>query len=47
MSRGLGVASYIADLVVALSLLCVLVGGFFTRFRLRWAGRVSHHTVRP
>lgn len=42
MSRGLGVASYIADLVVALSLLCVLVGGFFTRFRLRWARRAAH-----
>ncbi len=44
MSRGLGVASYIADLVVALSLLSVLVGGFFTRFRLRFArpaGRVA------
>jgi simple sugar transport system permease protein len=37
MSRGLGVAPYIADLVVALSLLSVLVGGFFTRFRLRFA----------
>ena len=42
MSRGLGVASYIADLVVALSLLSILVGGFFTRFRLRWAGRAAH-----
>ena len=39
MSRSLGVASYIADLVVALSLLSVLVGGFFTRFRLRLARR--------
>lgn len=38
MSRGAGVASYIADLVVALSLLCVLVGGFFTRFRIRLVG---------
>ncbi len=55
MSRGLGVASYIADLVVALSLLCVLVGGFFTRFRLRWTGgrRISrammerHATITP
>ena len=42
----LGVASYIADLVVALSLLCVLVGGFFARFRLRWAGRVAHSAMR-
>jgi simple sugar transport system permease protein len=38
MSRGTGVASYIADLVVALSLLCVLVGGFVTRFRIRLVG---------
>ena len=30
---------HLADLVVALSLLSVLVGGFFTRFRLRFAGR--------
>jgi ABC-type uncharacterized transport system permease subunit len=38
MSRGTGVASYIADLVVALSLLCVLVSGFVTRFRIRLVG---------
>ncbi len=36
MSRGVAVSSYIADLVVAMSLLCVLVGGFVTRFRIRW-----------
>jgi ABC-type uncharacterized transport system permease subunit len=47
MSRGLGVASYIADLVVALSLLSVLVGGFFIRFRLRWTGRAAHTVVPP
>jgi simple sugar transport system permease protein len=47
MSRGLGVASYIADLVVALSLLSVLVGGFFTRFRLRLTGRVAHRAAGP
>ena len=35
MSRSLGVSSYIADLIVALSLLCVLVGGLFVRFRVR------------
>ena len=29
MSRATGISSYIADLVVALSLLCVLVGSFF------------------
>ena len=33
MSRALGVSSYLADLVVSTSLLCVLVGGFFARFR--------------
>ena len=36
MSRGTGVASYIADLVVAMSLLCVLVGGFVTRYRIHF-----------
>lgn len=34
MSRAIGVSSYLADLVVAVALLCVLVGGFFARFRL-------------
>lgn len=34
MSRALGVSSYLADLVVALALLSVLVGGFVSRFRL-------------
>jgi simple sugar transport system permease protein len=34
MSRALGVSSYLADLVVALSLLCVLVGGFVARYRI-------------
>jgi simple sugar transport system permease protein len=34
MSRALGVSSYLADLVVALALLCVLVGGFVARFRI-------------
>lgn len=34
MSRAMGVSSYLADLVVSLSLLCVLVGGFFARFRI-------------
>lgn len=36
MSRATGVSNYLADLVVALSLLCVLVGGFFLRYRLRF-----------
>lgn len=34
MSRAMGVSSFLADLVVALSLISVLVGGFFARFRL-------------
>ncbi len=36
MSRVTGISNYLADLVVALSLLCVLIGGFFARFRLRF-----------
>lgn len=35
MSRTVGVSNYIADLIVALSLLCVLVSGLFLRFRVR------------
>ena len=34
MSRAMGVSSYLADLVVSTSLLCVLIGGFFARFKL-------------
>ena len=34
MSRAMGVSSYLADLVVSTSLLCVLIGGFFGRFKL-------------
>ncbi len=34
MSRAMGVSSYLADLVVAMSLICVLVGGFVARFRI-------------
>lgn len=37
MSRTLGVSGYLADLIVALSLLCVLAGGFAARYRLVWA----------
>ena len=37
MSRAMGVSSYLADLIVALSLLSVLIGGFFTRFRVIWS----------
>ncbi len=39
MSRATGISSYIADLVVALSLLCVLIGSFFLRFRMVRANR--------
>lgn len=39
MSRAIGVSSYLADLVVAMSLLCVLVGGFAVRYRIRWIGK--------
>lgn len=35
MSRAMGVSSYLADLVVAMSLLCVLIGGFVARYRIR------------
>ena len=38
MSRALGVSSYLADLVVAMSLLCVLVGGFAARYRFVRSG---------
>lgn len=34
MSRAIGVSSYLADLVVAMSLLTVLLGGFLARYRL-------------
>lgn len=37
MGRTLGVPSYIADLTVALALLCVLVGGWFVQYRPRLA----------
>jgi simple sugar transport system permease protein len=33
MSRAMGVSSFLADLVVSTSLLCVLVGGFVARFK--------------
>ena len=34
MSRAMGVSSYLADLVVSTALLCILVGGFLSRFKL-------------
>ena len=39
MSRAIAVSRYLADLVVAMSLLCVLVGGFVVRYRIRFIGR--------
>ena len=35
MGRTIGVSNYIADLIVALALLCVLVSGLFVRFHIR------------
>ena len=35
MSRAVGVSNYIADLIVALALLCVLAGGFLARYQVR------------
>ncbi|SFM64934.1 ABC transporter permease [Variovorax sp. OV329] len=36
MSRAVGVPTYIADVIVAASLISVLVAALFTQFRLRW-----------
>jgi len=41
MSRAMGVSSFLADLVVSLSLISVLVGGFFARYRIKFAGKAS------
>ncbi|MEP2706665.1 MAG: ABC transporter permease [Roseibium sp.] len=38
MSRATGVSNYLADLIVALSLLCVLVSGLFLRFKIKFVG---------
>lgn len=35
MSRTLGISNYFADLVVAISLIAVLIGSLFTRYRVR------------
>ncbi len=37
MSRGVAVPTYIADVIVAISLLSMLVATAFSRFRLRWS----------
>jgi simple sugar transport system permease protein len=39
MSRAIGVSSYFADLVVALALICVLIGSLFARYRVRLVRR--------
>ncbi|WP_370644144.1 ABC transporter permease [Thalassobius sp. Cn5-15] len=44
MSRSMGVSSYLADLIVSMSLLCVLVGGFFARFRITRTGSSASKT---
>ncbi len=41
MSRALGVSSYLADLIVAMALLCVLISGFLARFRIRRVGSAT------
>jgi simple sugar transport system permease protein len=37
MSRAIGVPTYLADVIVAVSLLCVLVATLMTQYRLRWS----------
>jgi general nucleoside transport system permease protein len=41
MSRAIGVSSFLADLVVSLSLICVLVGGFISNYRIVRSARKS------
>jgi simple sugar transport system permease protein len=36
MSRAVGVPSYLADVMVAVSLIAVLVAGLAFHYRLRW-----------
>ncbi|MEF9944147.1 MAG: ABC transporter permease, partial [Burkholderiaceae bacterium] len=36
MSRAVGVPTYIADVIVAASLIAMLVATILVRFRLRW-----------
>ncbi len=46
MSRALSVSNYLADLMVALALLCVLIGGFLRRFKLTWIGSAAQRRPR-
>ena len=41
MSRAVGVPTYLADVIVATSLLAVLVATLFTQYRLRWRARAA------
>ena len=41
MSRAMGVSSYLADLVVATALLCVLLGGFLSKYKIISVARQS------
>ena len=41
MSRAVAVPTYIADVIVAVSLIAVLVATLFTQYRLRWARRAA------
>jgi simple sugar transport system permease protein len=43
MSRAVAVSSYIANLIVAMALLAVLLGGLFVRFRISVAARRAQH----
>ena len=44
MSRAMGVSSFLADLVVSVSLLCVLVGGFIAKYRIVRSGKAGAAT---
>jgi simple sugar transport system permease protein len=44
MSRALGVSSYLADLIVAMALLCVLIASFLSRYRIR---RIVRRSTEP
>ncbi len=39
MSRAIGVPTYLADVIVATSLIAVLVATLFARYRVRWVVR--------
>jgi simple sugar transport system permease protein len=43
MSRAIAVSSYIANLIVAMALLVVLLGGLFVRYRIRFTSPSTSH----